>query len=146
MKLSYGPTLFDLRHVVHINGTYDLPFGKGKKFLNRGGVVDKMVGGWNIGSIFTFQTGNPFLLQGGYNTYNDNSLVAGTGDSGIVLNGVTPSQLQDSVGVYHLKDSSGAPTTQVSFINPKYLASATGGGANSQFITSNTTPGTIGQL
>src|ERR1039457_2548005 len=24
MRLSYGPTLYDLRHVVHINGTYDL--------------------------------------------------------------------------------------------------------------------------
>jgi hypothetical protein len=146
MKLSYGPTLYDLRHVVHINGTYDLPFGKGKKFLNRGGAVDKIVGGWNIGSIFTFQTGNPFLLQGGYNTFNDNPLVAGTGDSGVVLNGVTPSQLQDSVGVYHIKDSGGAATTQVSFINPKYLASPSGGGANSQFITPNTTPGTVGQL
>ena len=32
MRLSYGPTLFDLHHVVHINGTYDLPFGRGKQF------------------------------------------------------------------------------------------------------------------
>jgi hypothetical protein len=146
LRQSYGPTLFDLRHVVHINGTYDLPFGKGKTFLNRGGVVDKVLGGWNVGSIITLQSGNPILLQGGYNTFNDNSIVAGTGDSGVVLNGVTTSQLQNSIGVYHINDSSGSPTTKVSFINPKYLASPTGGGANSQFIAPNTTPGTIGQL
>jgi hypothetical protein len=135
MRMSYGPTLFDIRHSVHISGTYDLPFGKGKQFANRGGVVDRVVGGWTVGSIFTLQSGNPWLLQGGYSTYND------YGDGGVVLNGVTKSQLQDSVGVYRI-----AGTPNVSFLNPKYLASATGGGANPAYITPNTTPGTIGQL
>jgi hypothetical protein len=45
------------------------------------------------------------------------------------------------VGVYRIPN-----TATVSFLNPKYLASPTGGGANPQFITPNTTPGTIGQL
>lgn len=135
MRLSYGPTLFDIRHSVHINGTYDLPFGKGKQFANHGGALDRVVGGWTLGSIFTFQTGNPFLLQGGYNTFND------YGDGGVMLNGVTPSQLQNSVGVYHI---AGTPT--VSFLNPKYLASASGGGANTSFILPNSTPGTFGQI
>ncbi|HUA16840.1 MAG TPA: TonB-dependent receptor [Verrucomicrobiae bacterium] len=136
MRLSYGPTLFDIRNAIHINGTYDLPFGRGKQFANRGGIVDRVVGGWTIGSIFTFQTGNPFLLQGGYNTFNDYA------DGGVVLNGVTASQLQKSIGVYRIPGQAA-----VDFINPKYLASnGTGGGANSSFITPNTTPGTFGQL
>ncbi|HET6176069.1 MAG TPA: TonB-dependent receptor [Candidatus Sulfotelmatobacter sp.] len=135
MRLSYGPTLFDIRHAVHINGTYDLPFGKGKSFASHSNVLDRIVGGWTLGSIFTFQTGNPFLLQGGYNTFNDYA------DSGVVLNGVTQSQLQGAVGVYRIP---GTPT--VSFINPRYLASATGGGANPTYITPNTTAGTIGQI
>ena len=135
LRKSYGPTLFDIRHSIHINGTYELPFGKGKAFANNNAVLDKVVGGWTIGSIFTYQTGNPFLLQGGYNTFNDYA------DSGVVLSGVTPSQLQSSVGVYHIPG-----TATVSFINPKYLASASGGGANPTYINPNTTPGTIGQL
>jgi hypothetical protein len=139
MRLSYGPTLFDIRHAIHVNGTYDLPFGKGKPIANHSAVLDKVVGGWTIGSIFTFQTGNPFLLQGGYNTFNDYA------DSGVVLNGVTPSQLQSSVGVNRIP---GTPT--VSFLNPKYLAVQsgpnTGGGANPTYITPNTSPGTIGQI
>ncbi len=94
LRMAYAPTLFDIRHSVHINGTYDLPFGKGKQFANKGGVVDRVVGGWTLGSIFTYQTGNPFLLQGGYNTFNDYA------DGGVVLTGVTASQLQSSVGVY----------------------------------------------
>lgn len=135
LRMAYAPTLFDIRHSVHINGTYDLPFGKGKQFANKGGVVDRVVGGWTLGSIFTYQTGNPFLLQGGYNTFNDYA------DGGVVLTGVTASQLQSSVGVYHIPG-----TATVSFINPKYLASPTGGGANSTYINPNTTAGTIGQL
>ncbi|MGO9084664.1 MAG: carboxypeptidase regulatory-like domain-containing protein [Terriglobales bacterium] len=135
MRLSYGPTLFDIRHAVNANGTYDLPFGKGKPFANRGGVVDRIVGGWTLGSIFTFQTGNPFLLQGGYSTFNDYA------DGGVVLNGVTPAQLQSSIGVYHIPNQ-----PLVDFINPKYLAnSGTGGGANLSYITANTTPGIIAQ-
>jgi hypothetical protein len=135
MRESYAPTLFDIRHSVHINGTYDLPFGKGKQFLSQGGVLDRVVGGWTIGSIFTFQTGNPFLLQGGNLTFND------YGDGGVRLTGVTASGLQNAVGVYRIPG-----TPNVAFLNPKYLASATGGGVNSAYITPNTTPGTIGQL
>jgi hypothetical protein len=132
MRLSYGPTLFDLRNVVHINGTYDLPFGRGKQFANRSGALDRVVGGWTIGTIFTFQTGAPFLLLGGNNTFND------YGDGGVALNGVTQSQLQSSVGKYPIPG-----TTNVAFINPKYLLAT--GGANPAYIAPNTTPGTFGQ-
>ena len=132
MRLSYGPALFDLKHVIHISGSYDLPFGKGKQFANRGGVVDHIIGGWTVGTIFTFQTGAPFYLIGGTNTFND------YGDGGIVLNGITASQLQSGVGSYHIPG-----TTSVAFINPKYLNPS--GGANPAFISQNTTPGTIGQ-
>jgi hypothetical protein len=132
MRLSYGPTLFDLRNVVHINGTYDLPFGKGKPFANNNAVLDRVVGGWTVGTIFTFQSGAPFLLQGGIDTFNDYA------DGGVVLSGVTQSQLQGSVGKYPI-----AGTTNVAFINPKYLSS--GGGANPAYISPNTTPGTFGQ-
>ena len=138
MRLSYGPTLFDIRHVMHVNGTYDLPFGKGKQFANKSGALDHIVGGWTVGTIFTFQTGAPFLLLGGTNTFND------YGDGGVVLNGVTQAQLQSAIGKYPIQG-----TTAVAFINPKYLAVKsgpnTGGGADPTIIAPNTTPGTFGQ-
>jgi hypothetical protein len=140
MRLTYGPTLYDLRHVVHINGTYDLPLGKGKPFLNRSRAVDRIVGGWTVGTIYTFQTGNPFLLGSG-NGYPPNFTFNDYADAGVVLTGVTQSQLQSSIGVYRIPNQ---PT--VDFINPKYLANnGTGGGANPTYINQNTTPGTIGQ-
>jgi len=103
LRQSYGPTLFDVRHVFHANGTYDLPFGKGKALANRGGVVDQIVGGWNIGTILTYQTGLPAQLIGGFRTTNGPSTTPfgdALGDGGVVLNGITVSQLQSSVGVY----------------------------------------------
>jgi len=152
MRLGYGPSLFDIRHSLNVNGTYDLPFGKGKMFANTGGVLDKIVGGWTLGTIFNFQTGIPFLLGGGSgngdpftaSTFNNNPNFDGLGDGGVVLHGVTPSQLQKSVGAHKIQG-----TTSVALIDPKYFAVSsgvnTGGGANSTYITPNVTPGTIAQ-
>jgi hypothetical protein len=151
-RLGYGPALFDIRHSLNINGTIDLPFGHGKAFLSQNKVLDKVVGGWTIGTIFNFQTGTPFLLGGGSgngdpftaSTFNNNPNADGLGDGGVVLHGVTVSQLQSAVGVHRIPGS-----TQVALIDPKYLAVSsgpnTGGGANPTYITPNTTPGTIGQ-
>jgi hypothetical protein len=113
LRQSYGPTVFDLRNVVHASGTYDLPFGHGKALLNRTGAIDKLVGGWTLGTIFTYDSGFPFQLLGGYNTFND------YGDGGLVLNGVTRAQLQSAVGVFN------APGAYKYTINPKMLGSPT---------------------
>jgi hypothetical protein len=37
---------YDIRHRAVINVDYDLPFGVGRKFVNRPGVFDEIVGGW----------------------------------------------------------------------------------------------------
>ena len=135
LRKSYGPSLFDLRNVFHTNATYDLPFGSGRQFLNHNRMASAVVGGWTMGTIVTYQSGEPTQLIGGYNTYND------YGDSGITLNNVKASQLQSAVGVYRVPGQ-----TFANLINPKYLPSPTGGGANSQFIAPNTAPGTIGSV
>ncbi len=132
---SYGPTLFDLQNTIHAHGTYDLPFGRGREFLSNSGIVDKVVGGWTVGTIITQQSGAPVQLTGEYNTYNDYA------DGGVTLNGVTSSQLQKAVGVHRVSGQ-----TFADLINPKYLASPTGGGSNTSYINPNTTPGTIGQV
>ncbi len=135
LRRSYGPTLFDFRNAVHANGTYDLPFGSGRQYLSQNRVLDKVVGGFTVGTIVTYQGGEPAQLTGGYATFND------YGDGGVSLNGVSTSQLQKSIGVHRVPGSA-----FVDIINPKYLVAATGGGANSQYVAPNTTPGTIGQV
>jgi len=46
-------------HVFVINYLIELPFGKNKRYLNSGGVVDKLVGGWQINGINRYQSGVP---------------------------------------------------------------------------------------
>ncbi len=53
----------DATHIVHVAGTYDLPFGRGRQFLstaNKG--VDLIMGGWELGGIYSFQSGQPFTV------------------------------------------------------------------------------------
>lgn len=144
MHRNYTPGEYDIRHVIKVNGTYDLPFGKGKKWLASNGVLSRTVGNWTLGNIITWQTGMPQQLGGGYQTYNDYA------DGGVVLgNGLTASKLQKAVHVHRLSQSqiaanwaNGVPNYVV-MLDPKYLASSTNGGANTAYIAPNTTPGVL---
>lgn len=49
-------------HVAVINYLIELPFGKGKRFLNEGGVLDKIVGGWQLSGIHRYQSGVPLTF------------------------------------------------------------------------------------
>lgn len=50
----------DIRHRFVTNFTWDLPLGKGKRFLNNGGVTNVLLGGWQFNGIIDLQTGTPF--------------------------------------------------------------------------------------
>jgi len=53
---------FDVRQRVVISGVYELPVGKGKALLNRGGALNTILGGWQVTSILAFQSGTPFSV------------------------------------------------------------------------------------
>jgi Carboxypeptidase regulatory-like domain len=139
LRYGYGPTLFDIRHVVHIAATADLPFGKGRMWLNHGGVVDKVIGGWNVGTIFQYQSGTPFRISGGFSTFNN------IADGGVVLSGITKQQLQSDIGVYRVPGANYVTMLPVNLLqNGQNILSNPGngtGGANTSFIVGNTTPG-----
>ena len=54
-----GNSDYDVRHVAVINYIWDVPFGTGKGFLNRG-VLGKIFEGWQFSGITSAQTGHPF--------------------------------------------------------------------------------------
>ncbi len=88
-RLNYGPSPFDRRHVFNAYWTYDLPFGKGRRFLANNRILDRVVGGWTLGGRETIASGNPVLLNGGRNTVNN------LAQSGVVFGGgFTLEQLQ----------------------------------------------------
>ena len=59
-KTYRGNSDFDLRHSVVLSWTYDLPFGSNKMFgTGAHGLEEVLIGGWQLNSIDTFQTGTP---------------------------------------------------------------------------------------
>ncbi|MGB7613045.1 MAG: TonB-dependent receptor, partial [Candidatus Acidiferrum sp.] len=63
MAFDYGLADFDVRNVFHFSGSYQLPFGKGKKlFSDATGAADKLIGGWSLNWSSTFQGGQPISI------------------------------------------------------------------------------------
>ncbi len=63
IKGDYGLCDTDATNLVHVSGTYQLPFGHGRHYLgNSSRVTDTLLGGWIINGIYTFQSGQPFTV------------------------------------------------------------------------------------
>src|SRR5216684_6277137 len=62
---DYGSAQFDRRHAVTALFTYDLPFGGGQRFSSGSGVVNKIIGGWNVSGVWAFATGLPLDVFNG---------------------------------------------------------------------------------
>lgn len=66
-----GRSDFDRTHVLTAASVWEVPFGRGRKFLNSSpGVVNQILGGWTINAIYTFMTGEPFAVRSGAFTSN----------------------------------------------------------------------------
>jgi hypothetical protein len=131
--LNYFPSSFDIRQVFHLSGTYDLPFGHGQPILAGSRVASAVIGGWTVGVILTRETGDPHLLTGGTQTFNQS-------DSGISLTNVTVSQLQKQIGVRAGLAGSGLKNLFPS----QYYSSV--GQANTQYISPEFSAGQFGTL
>jgi hypothetical protein len=59
-SLNYGPSNFDQRQAFKGYVVYELPFGKGKPFLNKNLVENEVFGGWQIAGTVIELSGNPF--------------------------------------------------------------------------------------
>jgi len=59
LGLERGLSAFDFRQRLTTSWLYELPFGKGQRFMNTGGVANAILGGWQFGGILTLQDGFP---------------------------------------------------------------------------------------
>jgi hypothetical protein len=53
---------FDQTHVVKLNYVYELPFGKGRRFLSSRSVPSAILGGWRFAGIQGYSSGTPIGL------------------------------------------------------------------------------------
>jgi hypothetical protein len=143
--LNYGPTPFDQRQVFNAYWTYELPFGRGKRFAVSNGLLDRVVGGWTIGGRESIRTGNPVFLNSGRNTVN-NFTLGTTPIGGVVLgNGLTTGELQRALstitGYYaaakgYITDVGRIAnvTASTSSANPAYYAPGSAPGQFAPFV------------
>ena len=124
----------DVHHVLKGNAVYELPFGPGQRFFDKGGFMGKVFGGWQISGIAQFRTGRPISFISGRGTLN-RSARSGNNTPNTTL---TLSQLQSMVGLFH-DPSTGLPLV----VDPRLIDSQ--GRASSEFFT-HPAAGTVGGL
>jgi len=65
-KLNRAVSDYDTRHLVTVNWVYELPFGRGKRFApSAHGVVESLIGGWQLTGLGRITSGLPFGDQVG---------------------------------------------------------------------------------
>lgn len=71
---TYLPTkalsIDDVPHLMTITFVDALPFGRGKRFLNRGGVVNAVLGGWTVAGNLRYEAGRPLGIFYSNNPYS----------------------------------------------------------------------------
>src|SRR5260370_6289328 len=59
-----------MTHRFVASATYELPVGKGRTFVNRGGILNMLIGGYELAWIQTVETGNPLTFSYTNSPYN----------------------------------------------------------------------------
>lgn len=59
---DYGIADFSIKQRFVASPIWQLPFGRGKRFLNGGGLTNALAGGWQLSGIITYQSGFPFTV------------------------------------------------------------------------------------
>jgi hypothetical protein len=60
---NYANSNFDIRNAFKGNAVYQLPFGRGKRFLNNNLFLDEIFGGWQAAGTLVVQSGQPFTVS-----------------------------------------------------------------------------------
>ena len=76
-SLARALVSFDKPQRLVLSGLYELPFGPKKSILNQG-VVSKIVGGWQINTVFNWQSGAPIAFNSSYYLLCDPKLPTST--------------------------------------------------------------------
>ncbi len=117
--LDYQRADADQTHTFNFNGSYALPFGRGKAFLNQGGAVDRIFGGFELSGIVTIASGAPITFVDTRGTLNR----GGRSGRQTANSSLTNAQIQDLVGIFERNG-------RIYWINPDVINPATGAASN----------------
>lgn len=96
---NYSNSNFDIRNMFKGQAIYQLPFGRGRQFLNNNLLLDEVLGGWQTAGTWVVQGGNPMGITTGGNNSSYNQSGSYTQEANLVgdvhLPGSTKSRLNE---------------------------------------------------
>lgn len=104
---DYARADFDQAHVLNVNAIYELPFGKGQRWLNSNKWLDYAIGGWQVSAIWRLASGSPITFTDSRGTLNR----SGRSGRQTALTNLTDTQLSALVGVFRTQCG-------IFFVNP----------------------------
>jgi Carboxypeptidase regulatory-like domain len=135
-RLDYRRSNDDQTHRFVANGLYDLPFGRGRRYLSgTNGLVNHVIGGWSVGGIGVWSTRPPFFITSGRTSFNNWPAGSADGNPAQLL-GMTFEEFQSNVGVFRTPGG-------VFWFNPALLDITFG--PTGRVATSTLKPGLLGQ-
>jgi hypothetical protein len=133
---------YDQTHVFNFNGVYALPIGKGKMFLDKGGIADRIFGGWELSGLVQWASGAPISFLDPRGTLNrDARATRQTANSSL-----SSDQIRSLMGIFEANGN-------IYWIDPSIIDPSTGRASNGfgtpQFdgqVFFNVNPGETGTL
>ncbi|HVZ21929.1 MAG TPA: carboxypeptidase regulatory-like domain-containing protein [Vicinamibacterales bacterium] len=85
-QAAYGLSALDVPQRLNVSGSVELPFGTGRRWLNRRPLANAFLGGWMISAVAGYQSGFPITIR----QSPDNSNLLGSGQRPNVVPGIDP--------------------------------------------------------
>jgi len=95
-RLDKGLSVNDVPYIFASGYTWELPFGKGKKFLSSKGVASTVLGGWQLNCVHQYQSGKPLQLTANNSLPIFNGLLRPNVVSGTTMTADHPDPLGNS--------------------------------------------------
>ena len=97
-QLDYARAEYDSTHVFNFNTIYDLPFGKGRRFMSdSGSLLDRIIGGWQVTAIVRLASGAPLTIS----DFNRGTLNrAGRSNRQTATSDLSKDEIKDLIGFF----------------------------------------------
>ena len=126
LQCERGLSSFDVRHRFVASVLYDLPVGKGRAHNISNGFADAIIGGWQVGGIWTLQAGIPQVIsiggvdRGGTGVGYDRPIATGSGSG--YLSSPTPPRWYDPAAFVEAPSGSWGNVGRNTLIGPGIFA------------------------
>lgn len=125
-ELSTGRSPYQQTHVLQGNAVYELPFGRGHRWLANSTIGNAILGNWQVAANAVWQSGSPISFFSGRASFNrvgrSNCDTAGALACNTALTSLSVDELKALLGVYRTPDG------RLFWIDPKVVDPQTGRG------------------